>query len=95
MTTESNSRRTPEPRSGIGVWVGLIALLGVDAETGAFMLLYLDIAHEDARLASRRNHLKDLHKRIRPKFMTAAPMIGGIVTSFLLKLVIDPAIYEV
>ena len=33
----------------IGVWVGLIALMGVDAETGVFMLLYLDIAHEDAR----------------------------------------------
>ena len=27
----------------IGVWVGLIALLGVDAETGVFMLLYLDL----------------------------------------------------
>jgi len=31
------------------VWVGLIALLGVDAETGVFMLLYLDLAYEDAR----------------------------------------------
>jgi len=112
----------------IGVWVGLIALLGVDAETGVFMLLYLDIAYEDARLAGRLNSLKDLQacilhgavKRIRPKFMTvatmfvglvpimwstgagadvmkriAAPMIGGIFTSFLLELVIYPAIYEV
>ena len=33
----------------IGVWVGLIALMGVDAETGVFMLLYLDLAYEDAR----------------------------------------------
>ena len=33
----------------IGVWVGLIALLGVDAETGVFMLLYLDIAYEQAK----------------------------------------------
>jgi Cu(I)/Ag(I) efflux system membrane protein CusA/SilA len=37
----------------IGVWVGLIALLGVDAETGVFMLLYLDLAYEDARRAGR------------------------------------------
>ena len=33
----------------IGVWVGLIALLGVDAETGVFMLLYLDLAYEEAQ----------------------------------------------
>ena len=37
----------------IGVWVGLIALMGVDAETGVFMLLYLDIAYEDARREGR------------------------------------------
>ena len=37
----------------IGVWVGLIALLGVDAETGVFMLLYLDLAYEDARREGR------------------------------------------
>ena len=37
----------------IGVWVGLIALMGVDAETGVFMLLYLDLAFEERRLAGR------------------------------------------
>jgi hypothetical protein len=113
----------------IGVWVGLIALMGVDAETGVFMLLYLDLAFEERRQAGRmRTHLADLReaivhgavKRIRPKFMTvatmfvglapimwshgagadvmkriAAPMIGGIFTSFLLELVVYPAIYEV
>jgi len=112
----------------IGVWVGLIALLGVDAETGVFMLLYLDIAYDDARKAGRLRNLTDLQavimhgavKRIRPKFMTvavmfmglipimwstgagadvmrriAAPMIGGIFTSFILELVVYPAIYEV
>jgi Cu(I)/Ag(I) efflux system membrane protein CusA/SilA len=112
----------------IGVWVGLIALLGVDAETGVFMLLYLDIAYDDARKAGRLRSLTDLQavimhgavKRIRPKFMTvavmfmglvpimwsagagadvmrriAAPMIGGIFTSFILELVVYPAIYEV
>ena len=108
-------------------WVGLIALLGVDAETGVFMLLYLDIAYEQAKKEGRLNNLKELRqavingavKRVRPKFMTvatmflglvpimwasgtgsdvmkriAAPMIGGIFTSFFLELLIYPAIYE-
>ena len=112
----------------IGVWVGLIALLGVDAETGVFMLLYLDLAYDDARRAGKLTSLAGLReaivegaaKRIRPKFMTtatmflglvpimwatgsgadvmkhiAAPMIGGIFTSFLLELLVYPALYEV
>jgi len=112
----------------IGVWVGLIALMGVDAETGVFMLLYLDLAYNKARDEGRLRNLPELQeailhgavKRIRPKFMTvacmfmglvpimwsqgagsdvmkriAAPMIGGIFTSFLLELVVYPAIYEV
>lgn len=112
----------------IGVWVGLIALLGVDAETAIFMLLYLNIAYEGAKKDGKMNSLTDLQdaihdgavKRIRPKFMTvavmfmglvpimwstgagadvmrriAAPMIGGILTSFILELVVYPAIYEV
>jgi len=111
----------------VGVWVGLIALLGVDAETGVFMLLYLDLAHEQARREGRLGSLPELRaaimegavKRLRPKFMTvtttfiglvpimwatgagadtmkriAAPMIGGILTSFLLELLVYPAIYE-
>jgi Cu(I)/Ag(I) efflux system membrane protein CusA/SilA len=112
----------------IGVWVGLIALLGVDAETAVFMLLYLDLAHDQAKAEGKLRSLRDLQdaimhgavKRIRPKFMTvatmfmglvpimwsagtgadvmkriAAPMIGGIFTSFILELVVYPAIYEV
>ena len=112
----------------IAVWVGLIALLGVGAETGVFMLLYLDLAYEERRLAGRMNSIADLRaaithgavRRIRPKVMTvatmfvglapimwsagagadvmkriAAPMIGGIFTSFVLELVVYPAIYEV
>ena len=112
----------------IGVWVGLIALVGVDAETGVFMLLYLDLAHDRAKKEGRLRSLSDLReaimsgavKRIRPKFMTvatmfiglvpimwsmgagadvmkriAAPMIGGIFTSFLLELLVYPAVYEV
>jgi Cu(I)/Ag(I) efflux system membrane protein CusA/SilA len=112
----------------IGVWVGLIALLGVDAETGVYMLLYLDLAYEDARRQGRLKNLAGLReaivhgaaKRLRPKFMTfatmcigllpimwssgtgadvmkriAAPMVGGIFASFLLELLVYPAIYAV
>jgi Cu(I)/Ag(I) efflux system membrane protein CusA/SilA len=112
----------------IAVWVGLIALLGVDAETGIFMLLYLDLAYAQAKAEGRLTTRSQLHdavidgaaKRIRPKFMTAAtlflglipimwatgtgadvmkriaaPMIGGIFTSFLLELMVYPAIYEI
>jgi Cu(I)/Ag(I) efflux system membrane protein CusA/SilA len=71
----------------IGVWVGLIALLGVDAETAIFMLLYLNIAYEGAKKEGRMNNLADLQnaihdgavKRIRPKFMTVAVMFMGLV----------------
>ncbi|HWZ77277.1 MAG TPA: CusA/CzcA family heavy metal efflux RND transporter [Candidatus Sulfotelmatobacter sp.] len=112
----------------VGVWVGLIALLGIDAETGVYMLLYLDLAYEEAIQQGRLRNLGDLTeaivqgaaKRLRPKFMTfatmcvgllpilwstgtgsevmkriAAPMVGGIFTSFLLELLVYPAIYAV
>ncbi|MBI3950363.1 MAG: efflux RND transporter permease subunit [Acidobacteria bacterium] len=112
----------------IAVWVGLIALLGVDAETGVFMLLYLDLAYDEKRAKGKMKTMADLHeaieygavKRIRPKFMTvattfiglvpimwsvgagsdvmrriAAPMIGGIFTSFLMELLVYPAIYAI
>jgi Cu(I)/Ag(I) efflux system membrane protein CusA/SilA len=112
----------------IAVWVGLIALLGVDAETAVFMLLYLDIAYNQRKAEGRMRNLSDLKeaiedgavKRLRPKVMTvavmfmglvpimwsagagsdvmrriAAPMIGGIFTSFILELAVYPAIYEI
>ena len=71
----------------IGVWVGLIALLGVDAETGVFMLLYLDLAYEQAKKEGRLRSLADLQeairygavKRLRPKFMTVATMFLGLI----------------
>src|SRR6202022_1299471 len=46
----------------IGVWVGLIALMGVDAETGVFMLLYLDLAFEERRHAGAMHTLADLRE---------------------------------
>jgi len=112
----------------IAVWVGLIALLGVDAETAVFMLLYLDLAYNDRKAKGQMRSVADLKaaiedgavKRLRPKVMTvavmfmglvpimwstgagsdvmrriAAPMIGGIFTSFILELVVYPAIYEI
>jgi Cu(I)/Ag(I) efflux system membrane protein CusA/SilA len=112
----------------IAVWVGLIALLGVDAETAVFMLLYLDLAYHDAINKGRMNSWDDLResivhgavKRLRPKVMTvacmlfgllpimwsigaggdvmqriAAPLIGGILTSFLMELVIYPPIFAI
>lgn len=112
----------------VGVWVGILALLGVDAGNGVFMLLYLDLAHQDAQKAGRLGTLAALReaiihgavKRIRPKFMTvatefaglvpillatgtgsdvmkriAAPIVGGVFTSFLLELLVYPGLYEV
>jgi Cu(I)/Ag(I) efflux system membrane protein CusA/SilA len=111
----------------IAAWVGMIALLGLDAETAVFMLLFLDLAHDDAEKNGRLRDLHDLDeailhgavKRVRPKMMTvmaafmgllpimwstsagadvmkriAAPMIGGLVTSFLLELLVYPAMYK-
>ncbi len=111
----------------IAAWVGMIALLGLDAETAVFMLLFLDLSWEDAKKRGllRNEHEVDeaiLHgavKRARPKMMTvaaafmgllpilfstsagadvmkriAAPMIGGLATSFLMELLIYPAVYK-
>jgi Cu(I)/Ag(I) efflux system membrane protein CusA/SilA len=110
----------------IAVWVGMIALMGLDAETGVFMLLFLDLSYDDAKRNGKLRNLPDLHeaiihgavKRIRPKMMTvgaaamglmpimwsvgsgadmmkriAAPMVGGLFTSFLMELLVYPAIY--
>ena len=70
----------------VAVWVGIIALAGLDAETGVVMLLYLDLAYEDWKkrgLMSDRAHLRDAiyHgavKRVRPKAMTACVIIAGL-----------------
>jgi Cu(I)/Ag(I) efflux system membrane protein CusA/SilA len=112
----------------VAVWVGIIALAGVDAETGVIMLLYLEHAYEKWRNEGKMRSIRDLHeaivegavKRIRPKVMTimailmgllpimwshgagadvmkriAAPMIGGVITSFALELLVYPAIFEI
>src|SRR6059036_3074546 len=110
----------------VAVWVGMIALAGLDAETGTVMLLYLNLAHEEHRKRGTLKDRTDLTEaivegaahRIRPKMMTvcailfgllpimwghgsgadvmkriAAPMVGGVVTSFVLELLVYPAIF--
>ncbi|MBN1495354.1 MAG: efflux RND transporter permease subunit [Spirochaetes bacterium] len=112
--------------TSIAAWVGMIALMGLDAETGVFMLLFLDLSYDDARRKGLLNNLSELKdavvhgavKRIRPKIMTvmaaamglmpimwsmgtgadvmkriAAPMVGGLFTSFIMELLVYPAIY--
>jgi Cu(I)/Ag(I) efflux system membrane protein CusA/SilA len=110
----------------VAVWVGLIALAGLDAETGVVMLLYLKLAHGRWLREGRLRTFGDLTEsivegaaqRVRPKLMTvmttmigllpvmwstgtgadvmkriAAPMVGGLVTSFVLELTVYPAIF--
>lgn len=112
----------------IAVWVGIIALAGIAAETGVVMLLYLDQAYDTYKRKGRMKTLADLQeavyegavKRIRPKMMTvlailmgllpimwshgagsdvmkriAAPMVGGVITSFILELLIYPVIFTI
>lgn len=112
----------------VAVWVGLIALAGIDAETGVVMLLYLTISDREWRAEGRMNGFGDLREsivegaaqRIRPKLMTvltdmvgllpvmlstgtgadlmkriAAPLVGGLATSFLLELTVYPAIFAI
>jgi len=71
----------------VAVWVGLIALAGLDAETGVVMLLYLDLAYAQWQQEGRMRGLADLRdaiyhgavKRVRPKAMTATVIIGGLL----------------
>jgi Cu(I)/Ag(I) efflux system membrane protein CusA/SilA len=114
--------------TSIAVWVGMIALMGLDAETGVFMLLFLDLAYEERVRAGTMRTQRDLEeaivhgavKRIRPKMMTvtamfvgllplmwsigtgadmmkrvAAPMVGGVFSSFILELLVYPVLYAI
>ena len=71
----------------VAVWVGLIALAGLDAETGVVMLLYLDLAYTQWQQEGRMRGAADLRdaiyhgavKRVRPKAMTAAVIIAGLL----------------
>ncbi|VAX38301.1 Cobalt-zinc-cadmium resistance protein CzcA; Cation efflux system protein CusA [hydrothermal vent metagenome] len=110
----------------LAVWVGMIALAGLDAETGLVMLLYLENSHDRAKRDGKMRCRDDLWwavhdgavQRIRPKTMTvvttfmgliplmwadgagadtmrrlAAPMIGGLASSFVLELLVYPVLF--
>ena len=112
----------------VAVWVGIIALAGIDAETGVVMLLYLDLAYDRFKREGRLNSAADLDdavidgavQRLRPKMMAvmailmgllpimwshgsgadvmkriAAPMVGGVISSFILQLLIYPVIFAI
>lgn len=114
----------------IAVWVGILALAGVAAEIGIIMLLYLELAYDEAKRGGRMKTLEHLKKaiiqgavlRIRPVTMTVgttflgllpimwaglgepgadvmkrivAPLVGGIITTFVVGLLVFPAIYLV
>jgi Cu(I)/Ag(I) efflux system membrane protein CusA/SilA len=112
----------------IAVWVGIIALAGLDAQTGVVMLLYLTLAHRRHEREGRLRDFQDLEdaivegaaRRIRPKLMTvlamsagllpllwsqgtgadvmkrvAAPMVGGLASSFALELLVYPALFAI
>ncbi len=71
----------------LAVWVGLIALAGLDAETGVVMLLYLERAYDSAKASGSMRNLGDLKRaidigavqRVRPKIMTASVILAGLV----------------
>ncbi len=71
----------------VAVWIGIIALAGLDAETGVVMLLYLDLAYADWSKNGKMRNVTDLRdaiyhgavKRVRPKAMTACVIIGGLL----------------
>ncbi len=71
----------------VAVWVGIIALAGLDAETGVVMLLYLDLAYEQWTKEGKMRNVTDLRdaiyhgavKRVRPKAMTACVIIAGLL----------------
>lgn len=71
----------------VAVWVGIIALAGLDAETGVVMLLYLDLAYDEMKnkgqMLTKENLTEAIHhgavKRIRPKIMTATAIIAGLL----------------
>jgi copper/silver efflux system protein len=70
----------------VAVWVGIIALAGLDAETGVVMLLYLDLAYDDWKKRGTMRNVTDLQeaiyhgavKRVRPKAMTACVIVAGL-----------------
>jgi copper/silver efflux system protein len=74
-------------RVSTAVWVGIIALVGLAAQTGIVMIVYIDQAYEHRKQAGLVRDLNDIiwaHmegtvKRVRPKLMTVSTMLVGLV----------------
>jgi copper/silver efflux system protein len=73
--------------TSIAVWVGMIALLGVAAETASVMVVYLDDAWNEGRAAGRITTIPQLvdaaleaaSKRVRPLLMTVLANVFGLL----------------
>jgi copper/silver efflux system protein len=71
----------------VAVWVGIIALAGVAAETGVIMIIFLDEAYERRQREGRLRSMADLREaiiegavqRVRPKMMTASAILIGLL----------------
>lgn len=71
----------------VAVWVGIIALAGVAAETGVLMIIFLDEAYERWQREGRLHSMADLRlaiiegavQRVRPKVMTASAILIGLL----------------
>jgi len=71
----------------VAVWVGIIALAGVAAETGVVMIVYLDEVFEKRVREGSMTSMKDLSEaiiegavqRVRPKMMTVTAIIAGLL----------------
>jgi Cu(I)/Ag(I) efflux system membrane protein CusA/SilA len=71
----------------VAVWVGIIALAGVAAETGVVMVVYLDEAYHHRLQAGTLRKRQDLHEavfegavqRVRPKVMTVMAIVMGLL----------------
>ena len=69
------------------VWVGIIALVGLAAQTGVVMVVYCDSAYHKRKREGRIRDLDDIVEatlegsvqRVRPKLMTVATMMIGLV----------------
>ncbi|TDJ01410.1 MAG: efflux RND transporter permease subunit [Candidatus Dadabacteria bacterium] len=71
----------------VAVWVGMIALAGLAAQTGVVMIIYLDAEHDRWKSEGKLRSLEDLReliiegavKRVRPKMMTVMSTTMGLL----------------
>lgn len=75
----------------LGVWCGIVALLGLDAETGMFLQLFLDLSYDKRKNEDKINSISDIREavlegtvnRIRPRIMTVGTTFIGLLPIML------------